>query len=575
MEKRVLLAITLSFLVLAAYQYFFVKPLPRTARPNAAAGAPAQPGPVGAASTAPATGQPATSGNQAPAAPAAVAAPAPAPVEARVGDTEQREVIVESDEVRAVFTNRGARLVRWELKRYLDDKGQPVDLVPAGITDDEPRPFALIPDDAEVARRLGEALFKPSATRLTVGEGATLLAFEYQGADGLSVSKRFEFAPDGQAFVVRLSADITSDGQPVPFAVSSGPGLGDTDRAAGGGGFFSPSYYQKPQAVYQADSSAERIALDGLAASPTHQGRFRYIGTEDHYFLSALLPGDRNVRVDYRPVWVQAADGARGLVVYTMRLEGPWQDVPFFLGPKHFDRLAAVDRELVRTINFGMFDWLVVPLLRSLNWINGYIGNFGWSIIALTALINLVMWPLRHKSMVSMRKMQSLQPQVKAIQDRYANLKMTDPAKQKMNTELMNLYREKGVNPASGCVPMLLTFPVLFAFYSMLSQAIELRGAPFFGWITDLSVKDPYFITPILMGASMVWQQRLTPSTADPVQQKVFMFMPVMFTVMFLWAPSGLVIYWFVSNLFAIGQQYLTNRMIGAPPAARPAAARA
>lgn len=174
-----------------------------------------------------------------------------------------------------------------------------------------------------------------------------------------------------------------------------------------------------------------------------------------------------------------------------------------------------------------------------------------------------------------MRKMQSLQPQVKAIQDRYAGLKATDPARQKMNTELMNLYREKGVNPASGCVPMLLTFPVLFAFYSMLSQAIEVRGAPFFGWITDLSVKDPLFITPILMGASMVWQQRLTPSTADPVQQKVFMFMPVMFTAMFLWAPSGLVIYWFVSNLFAIGQQYLTNRMIGIPPAAKPAGARA
>ena len=372
-----------------------------------------------------------------------------------------------------------------------------------------------------------------------------------------------------------VSAEVTRDGQPLPFAVSSGPGLGDTDRAAGGGGFFSPAYYQKPQAVFQSDSSAERVALDKLAASPTHQGRFRYIGSEDHYFLSALLPGDRNVRVDYRPVWVQAPEGPRGLVVYTMRLEGPWQDVTFFLGPKHFDRLAAVDRELVRTINFGMFDWLVVPLLRSLNWLNGYVGNYGWSIIALTAIINLLMWPLRHKSMVSMRKMQALQPQVKAIQDRYANLKMTDPAKQKMNTEMMTLYREKGVNPASGCVPMLLTFPVLFAFYAMLSQAIELRGAPFVGWITDLSLKDPLFITPVLMGASMVWQQRMTPSTADPVQQKVFMFMPLMFMVMFLWAPSGLVLYWLVSNLFAISQQYLTNRIIGGPPVARPLAARA
>ena len=148
-----------------------------------------------------------------------------------------------------------------------------------------------------------------------------------------------------------------------------------------------------------------------------------------------------------------------------------------------------------------MFSWIVVPLLRALKWVNGYLGNYGWSIIALTVIINLVMFPLRHKSVVSMRKMQDIQPEVKAIQDRYAKLKMSDPAKQKMNVELMNLYRERGVNPASGCVPMLLTLPVLFAFYAMLSVAIELRGAPFVGWIHDLSAHDPLYITPILMQA--------------------------------------------------------------------------
>ena len=163
----------------------------------------------------------------------------------------------------------------------------------------------------------------------------------------------------------------------------------------------------------------------------------------------------------------------------------------FYVGPKDFDQLAAVDRSLVRAINFGMFAVLVVPLLRSLNWVNGFVGNYGWSIIILTILINAVMFPLRHKSVVSMRKMQEIQPEAKAIQDRYAKLKSTDPAKQKMNQELMALYRERGVNPASGCVPMLLTLPVLLAFYSLLSTAIELRGAPFFGWIHDLSRHDP------------------------------------------------------------------------------------
>jgi YidC/Oxa1 family membrane protein insertase len=215
-----------------------------------------------------------------------------------------------------------------------------------------------------------------------------------------------------------------------------------------------------------------------------------------------------------------------------------------------------------------MFSWLVVPLLRALKWINVYIGNYGWSIIALTVLINVVMFPLRHKSVVSMRRMQEIQPEVKAIQDRYSKLKMTDPARQNMNKEMMQLYKERGVNPASGCVPMLLTLPVLFAFYAMLSVAIELRGAPFIGWIKDLSVYDPLFITPVLMGITQFVQTKMTPSTMDPTQQRIMMFMPLMFMFMFIWAPSGLVLYWTVSNLWAIGQQALTNRLIG-PPAQR------
>jgi len=236
--------------------------------------------------------------------------------------------------------------------------------------------------------------------------------------------------------------------------------------------------------------------------------------------------------------------------------------------------LESVDRRLVRAINFGMFDWLAVPLLRALKWINASIGNYGWSIILLTVLINLVMFPLRHKSVVSMRKMQEIQPQIKAIQEKYSKLKMGDPEKQKQNTETMNLYREKGVNPASGCIPMLLTFPVLFAFYSLLSQAIEIRGADFALWIHDLSAHDPLYVTPILMGITMVWQQRLTPSAGDPMQQKMMMAMPLVFTFMFLWAPSGLVIYWFVSNVLAIGQQYVTNAMIGPTRTPRPPAER-
>jgi YidC/Oxa1 family membrane protein insertase len=167
-----------------------------------------------------------------------------------------------------------------------------------------------------------------------------------------------------------------------------------------------------------------------------------------------------------------------------------------------------------------------------------------------------------------MRKMQEIQPEVKAIQDRYAKLKMSDPARGKMNQELMALYKERGVNPASGCVPMLITLPVLFAFYSMLSVAIELRGAPFVGWIHDLSAHDPYFVFPVLMAVTMFIQQKMTPSTADPMQQRMMLIMPVMMGFMFLWAASGLVIYWTVSNVWGIAQQLITNRWMG-PTAAR------
>jgi YidC/Oxa1 family membrane protein insertase len=268
------------------------------------------------------------------------------------------------------------------------------------------------------------------------------------------------------------------------------------------------------------------------------------------------------------PAKTTTAVVSRDYVGYDIRFQstpkGP-DNARFFIGPKHFETLRHTDADLVRAIWFGMFAFLSVPLLSALNWVNGFIGNYGWSIIALTVIINAAMFPLRHKSNVSMRKMQEIQPQVKAIQDRYANLKATDPARQKMNTELMELYRQRGVNPASGCVPMLLTFPVLLAFYSLLSESIELRNAPFILWIHDLAAPDPFYVTPILMGASQMLQQRLTPMAGgDPVQQKMMMFMPIIFTFLFITSPAGLALYWFASNVLVIGQQLLTNRMIGA-----------
>jgi YidC/Oxa1 family membrane protein insertase len=553
MEKRVLLAVSLSFVVLMVYQLLFVKPPERrSATPTTPAATP---------SATPDATKP--------------AAPPPRVETARtatdiVGAAEEQDIIVESRFIKAVFTNRGAELKSWQLKHYFDDRGQPVDIIPAGVPASEARAFSLVAEDAALTARLREALYKPSANRLDLESGQRTLTFEFEDSSGLSATKTIEFGYTGQPYLVRFAATVRTGEHSPPLAVSSGPGVGDTARAVGSSSFLSPSYYQKPEALIQRGSDVTRIAADQIPSQPVHEGTFTCVGADDQYFLSAVLPGDRNARVVYEALDLNTAAGPRRLVRYRARIAGGLDDVRMFLGPKQYDVLAATNRELVRTINFGIFDWLVVPLLQALNWINRFAGNYGWSIILLTLFINAAIAPLRHRSVVSMRKMQEIQPQVKAIQDRYATLKTTDPARQKMNVELMNLYREKGVNPASGCVPLLLTMPVLFAFYSMLSQAIELRGAPFMGWIQDLSTHDPYYVTPLLMGGSMVWQQKLTPSTADPVQQRVMMFMPLLFTFMFLWAPSGLVIYWLISNVWAIGQQYVTNRLIGPPKAVVP-----
>jgi YidC/Oxa1 family membrane protein insertase len=348
-------------------------------------------------------------------------------------------------------------------------------------------------------------------------------------------------------------------------AVAWGPGLDDLGATSGGGSFFTGNYVQPPQAIYHRDGEVERLPLDDLAAQPVHEGQFRFVGVDDHYFIASAIAPPRT-RVEYRPLTLPGDQGTQRLFVsQTLQFADAARNIRFFVGPKQFDLLRAADAELVRSINYGMFAWLVVPLSTALKWLYGFTGNYGWSIVFLTVLISLAMFPLRHKSVVAMRKMQAIQPEMKAIQDRYKNLKVTDPARQKMNTEVMNLYRERGVNPASGCVPMLLTMPVLLAFYSLLSMSIELRGAPFGWWIQDLAVRDPYYVIPALMGITNFWQIKISPTTADPAQQRVMLIMPIMFTVMLAFAPSGVVLYWFVSNLWAIGQQYFTNWLIGPP----------
>jgi YidC/Oxa1 family membrane protein insertase len=553
MERRVLLAVFLCFVVLYAYQAMFVKaPPPKPRLTQQASQAPA---PAAAPGTAAVTSAP----------------PLPAtPVAAKVSEASERTITVETNVVRAVFTNRGGGLASWRLKQYLDDRKHPLELVATELMGNAPRPFSLRTDDVGVDSRLDAALFQVSESSGTVNATKTRvrLAFEYQDDSGLRATKTFVIEPN--SYVIGFEATVAVGDRALNPYMVWGPGLGDA-AAAG----ESNRYLQKAEGIWDDQSGIRRLAVNqvtaegctGLAVSGgcLWENTFRFAGVDDHYFASVVLAKGKT-RIEYHPVIVPGAKAGenRELVSYAAKVSLATPGMRVFAGPKDFDVLASVDGQMVRIINFGMFSWLAVPLLRALKSINGYVGNYGWSIIILTILINAVMFPLRHKSMVSMRKMQKLQPETKAIQDRYAKLKTTDPARQKMNAEMMALYREKGVNPASGCVPMLLTMPVLFAFYSMLSQAIEVRGAPFGLWIQDLSRYDPYYVTPVLMGATMLWQQKMTPSSVDPAQQKMMLIMPIFFTAFFLWSPSGLALYFLLSNMLAIGQQYLTNHLTSA-----------
>ena len=572
MERRVFIAIVLSFLVLYMYQALVVHPAPPAAgaKPGAA-------GAVQAPGSAPAVASSGPAATRAPAAtPPATPSATPEP-EALVSEPSEREITVDTATVEAVLTNRGGRLVHWRLKDYRDSRGQPVDLVPTGLPSTEQLPFALRFDDEPATARLNNAIYRVSGEsggRVDATRAAASVSFEYQEASGIHVRKDFRFDPKN--YIVVFSATAASGDRALNPTIVWGPGLGDIAPSAAAGGFFNRSGVIPPEAILHRAGKVERVAIAKITEQPMQDGPFRFAGVDDLYFMAAVVnPGQ--ARFEFRPLVVPGpANTQRQLISQAVHFPQPPMNVRFFVGPKQFDLLRSIDTELVRAVNFGMFGWLAVPLLGALKWIHGFVGNFGWSIILLTVLINIVIFPLRHKSVVSMRRMQAIQPQLKAIQDRYAGLKATDPARQKMNTEVMNLYREQGVNPASGCIPILLTMPVLFAFYALLGQAVELRGAEFGWWIKDLSQPDPFYVIPILVAVTMVWQQKLTPAAMDPAQQKMMMFMPVMFGFIFLTTASGTVLYWFVSNLWAIGQQYFTTWLIGPPAvqAVRPAAER-
>jgi YidC/Oxa1 family membrane protein insertase len=548
-ERRLLLAVALSLLVLTAYSLLFA-PTPPPAAPV--------PAPLPTAGATPSSAGPLV------AAPGPAASEAPRRAAPALADENERRVEVQAPDYTVAFTNRGARLVSWKLARHLDGRGRPEEMVPA--QSGTLRALDIETEDKALDARLREALFRPSAETVTVGESrAATLRFAFAGGR-VEAEKTLTFRAKG---LVGVAVSLKRDGQQLPRRLVWGPGLGYStpeERDVRG--------YQEPVGVALTPRGVQQFN----AAKLTPEGRtlegVRWVGVESHYFAALFVAPGGASSASIRPTTLPAHGDEKAVVAAIAAIDatGP-EPVQLFVGAKDYQAMARLGHELQRVVPVG--DWIgpiVVALMQLLRWVQSHVGNWGWSIVLLTVLINLAMAPFRHYSVVNGLKMAKLSPEMRVIQERYRKVPLMDPRRQKMQEEIGALYAKHGMSMGSqmmvGCLPMLLTLPFLWAFYRVLTVLVDLRGAPFL-WIPDLAQKDPLFLTPVLMGVSMFVMQKMTPSTMDPTQQRIMMLMPLMLAGMFLWAPAGLNLYWLTSNLWSILQQGVSMRIL------RPAEGRA
>ena len=587
-NKRLLIAALLSMAVGFAWQFFFAPQPPAPDPAATAASTPASPAgeapaladsPTGTPETAvapppaenPVSGEAAGETGAAEAEEVAAAPPAE-PIAA----AEEERLVLESERVRAEFSNRGAQLLSWQLKaQHRNGGAELIDLVHPRT--EGPWPFALLAAD-------GEPLAANDSLFVAESQGESALSFRYRGAEG-EVEKRFELGEDG-LLRVAIEARVGE-----PWAVLFGPAVRELTAAE------LKDRFTASKATWLAGGEMDSVATRKANEPTVLSGAgLSWLALEDNHFLVAALPDsllDRALVVPYLQTPEGGAEAGRFLPLpppgqitggqaelprsYALWLfpRGETMETRAYLGVKQLDVLQALPGGLDRTVLPGVTGLLARPLLWGLNWLYEHgVPNYGWAIILMTIAIKLLLFPLTHKSYVSMQKMQALAPEVQALRNRYRG-KMRDKqgrpnveAQRQMNDEMMALYRERGVNPAGGCLPMLLQLPILFAFYRLLYSAVELRGAPWIGWIQDLSIYDPFYVLPIVMGATQFIQTKMTPMMGSPMQQRIFLLMPVFFTVLFLRFPAGLVLYWLVNNVLTIGQQWLIRRIAPAKTAA-------
>jgi YidC/Oxa1 family membrane protein insertase len=558
MEKRALAAIGLSILVLLSFRYFEERRMKETAKSRP----PIQ-------RQVPSPQQAPTNAAEAPAAAAATPAEQPlatAPGQASDSHAAVQKVVVEGSIYRAELDNRGALLFSWHLNNYRTGNKAEFEMIAANhMQETRPFPGALVFDDPNLTALANGELYEVDIQGGSAGQAeltppATVTMRLRRG--DLLIEKTFHFHKEN--YLVDFSVKAVKAGQYVPGRILLGQDIGPEYEH-----LLNPS--AQLQAIYNLDGKVKRDSPP-KDENPVRkgEGNVRWAGLDMHYFTIIAIPNRAmpEIELQKRPVKTTGLDQkevTRDLLRLTLPTPGQ-AAFQIFLGPKKQDYLDAVKgADLAGVIDYGMFWFLVRPLLVGLVWIHQYAHNWGLAIILLTLLLTLLLFPFRIKQILSMKKMAVVQPKIKEIQEKYKRYKKTDPKRAEMNQEVMAVYKAHNVNPLGGCLPLLLQMPLLFAFYSLLAYSIELRQAPFFGWIQDLAQKDPYYVLPIIMGVTMLISQKMTPMTpgTDPTQAKMMMLMPVIFTVMFFNVSSGLNLYFLCSNIFQIGFQKVAERWIG------------
>jgi YidC/Oxa1 family membrane protein insertase len=567
----------LCLVILIAYQMYFA-PTPPPAGPPAETADPSgasQPGPADPTEKALIPAE-----KTAAEAPAVEATDEGAP-EAVIKGERRKKVVVRTEAFTLEFSNVGAKLTSCRLRDYKKrvEGDERLDLI-SKQTASGIMPFELFSDRNKDVAKLNHVIYETEAERLDLtGPGApdtAEISFRYADGRYFDIEKRFTFYK--QDFLVDIDVTVHQAEETQGLYLVWGPGLAPDKDETQKGGFFSGGAGGINRGVYLLSEKPERLEPKKVDYIENISGYLAWLGCENNYFSALFLP-NRDAD-DSRPVEamflktksVSLASAQKEPEVHRltagMALNDKSNAFSFYMGPKDYDILKAYGRGMETIVDFGFFGALAKALLFSLKWIYQYLPNYGVAIIILTIIINVLFYPLKHKQIKSMQKMQALQPKINAIKEKYKKLKDAQ-SRQKMNQETMSLYKKEGVNPLGGCLPLLIQLPFFYGFFRLLSAAIEMRHAPFMLWIQDLSARDPLYITPLLMGASMFLVQKMTPTPTmggSSQQAKMLKYMPLFFILFFLNFAAGLVLYWLFNNIISIVQQYFINRSLTAAP---------